>query len=549
LDAVARGETRDSRTGGTVVFEHVTLGRALAVEVTREGSGAVLEARGPGPSRPGERVRLRVRAGEGSAILRGRVVHKGVAAGDLAVRARLEASGGEQGFAPPWLLRTGPDGRFAIEAEPIAAGPATLHLVVGALAPLGAELAIARRPIPSELAAGTYELGDFTLLDTPVVAAGIVVDGHGRPIAHATVTPSIPLPRSEDDKALPPCWLVPARSDAAGRFEIRGDTAAGSISLLATKQDLVGDAVLVPACTRDARLVLGAAAAIEGVVLLEPSLLGAMVLVEANREAGSSADTAPGGSSGVVGRDGAFSLSGLQPGSHTLRIVYAANATELAKVDSVAARAGETTRDPRLDPLDLRATCQLITLEICDENGRPVANGRAYSRPSAEPDAKWAFGAEEAGRLQLLSNGRALDVAISAPGFLRTECDRVATSQRVTLRRAVKLRLELSARPPVLEPPLRLGASLTPLRPGRFASLADANTAWFDERGVLRCTSQFVGDMRLEFFVAGSDSREYLQEGAPRVIAVADHASEQVHQIALDPEKLAAAVRSCRENR
>ncbi len=548
-------ETLVSRTGATVVFEHVALGHALAVTVTREGSDACLEARGLGPSRPGERVRLCVRAGVESAILRGRLLDaQGTPAGDRAVRARLEAVGGDQSFEGSWSLRTASDGRFCVDSAPLPEAANGIVLAVCGLSAHGAELAIARRPLPRELPVGSYDLGDFTLIDTPVAVAGIVVDGEGNRIAGATVTPSIPAPTTEAGQRTPwlKCWLPPARSDRSGRFEIRGETASDAISLLAQKQGLVGDPVVVPAAARGVRLVLSAAGSIEGTVLLAPSLLGALVLVHAAKDSSTPISGArPSASPAVVGRDGSFSLGGLQTGTYSIRVVYAANATEIARVESVPARAGSTTRDPRLDPLDLRRTHHLIGLQLVDQLGQPVAHGRAFTRPSGEDDAKWVFCTEEKGWLQLISDGRPVDVAISAPGFLRTEIEGVTSSRRVTLRRAVRLRLELAGGLLIPEPALRLGAELRPLRPSRSPGSGDCTAAYFDASGVLTCETSLTGDLRLEIFVTGRDprlpARVYLQMNPTAVIAPADHAGEQVFPIELDPARLAAAARSFRE--
>ncbi len=550
-------ETRHTRSGGKVVFEHVGLGRPLAVTVTREGSGALGEVRGPGPRSPGERVEVRVRISADVAVLRGRVVDSaGRPVGDAALRARLEAREPGEPLEASWALRSAPDGRFSVEVAPMAEGREGLTLAVHRLSGDGSELAAARRALPAELRAGSHELGEFVLADTPVAAEGIVLDEKGNPIPRATVTPSFPAPRAEEgsEAPWPRCRLGPVRSDEGGRFVLRGECEADRIALAAEKGGLVGDPVLVQTGARGVELVLGAAGAIEGKVLLDPSLLGAMLLVQAVPDPPDpAAGGAPTGGPGIVGRDGRFSLPGLRPGRYSVRVVYAASAGELGKVESVEVRAGEATRDPRLDPLDLRANHRLIALELVDEQDQPVAQGRAYSRPSDEADAKWAFARGEGGRIQILSDGRPLDVAISAAGFRRLELDRVTSSRRVPLRRAARLRLELAGGLRVPDPPLCLGAELTPLETGRFPGFVDSRTGTFDAAGVLHCESALAGDLRLEIFVVRCDraspSIVYLEEDAPRVLPVDDHVREQVFEIGIDPARIDAAVRSFREER
>jgi hypothetical protein len=542
------GESMLSRVSGRVVFERVAAGRPLVVEVTREGAAARLEASGPGP-RAGERVQLLVPVDPSGSILRGRVVDRdGKPLADAAVRARLEAASGEPVNDGPWQLQTAADGRFSVEIPSATEIPAGLQLVVCRLDANGAEVAGARRPLPRELGAGSHELGDFVLAETPVLAAGIVVDANGAPIERAVVTPSLPesaeqgvaKPRGQD-------WLVPVRSDATGRFEMRGMTQSESIVLTASKPGLIGDPVLAHRTDGKVKLVLVAATAIAGTVLLDPSLRGSMVLVQAARESteGAAADVGAGHS--VVVGDGAFTLNNLPAGTWSVRIVYAATAIELGRVDGVVSHA--SLRDPRLDPLDLRHTLKLIVLEPVDERGRRVAGARAFSRASTDPEGKWVPGAEIDGKVQLLSSGSPLDVAIAAPGFRQIEIERVAASQRVVLQLAARLRLTLTSGLPELTPPLRLGVKLTPRRSGRFPGFVGSTTVYFTGAGALTCETAFVGEVEVELFVASPPSRIAAVSGTATTIRVADHGSEQVFWLALEPDRLAAAVRSLSEDR
>jgi hypothetical protein len=549
-DAVDRGlgETMLSRVGGRVVFERVAAGRPLIVEVTREGAAARLEARGPGP-RAGARIQLLVPVDPGASILRGRVVDRDgkPLAGDL-VRARLEAAAGEPGNDGTWELQTESDGRFSVEIPPAVELPAGLQLVVCRLDASGAEVAGARRPLPRELGAGSHELGDFALAEAPVVAAGIVVDAGGAPIERAVVTPS--LPASDERGVSTPGgqdWLVPVRSDATGRFEIRGMTQGLSIALTPSKPGFIGDPVVAHRTDSAVKLVLSGATVIAGTVLLDPSLRGSMVLVQAMREAAAGAAADVGAGHAVVGGDGAFSLNDLPAGTWSVRIVYAATAIELGRVDGVVSHRSQ--RDPRLDPLDLRNTLKLIVLEPVDERGRRVAGVRAFSRESREPEGKWVPSVESDGMVQLLSSGSPLDVAMAAPGFRHTEIERVAASQRVVLQRAARLRVTLTSGLPELTPPLRLGVKLTPRRSGRFPGFVEPTTAFFTGGSALTCETAFVGEVGVELFVAAPPSRIAAVDGAATTIRVADHGAEQVFWLGLEPDRLAAAVRSLSEDR
>jgi hypothetical protein len=545
-------ETIRSRTGEHVVFEHVQLGRALALQVKREGSNAPLELRSPGPVKAGERIELRVRAGQDAAILRGRLVDASRApAAALAVRARLEVSDGRRSFDGAWSLHTGLDGRFSVETAPMSEVPEGLMLAIYEFSAQGAQVAIARRPLPRELALASYDLGEFVLADSAVLAAGIVVDVNGKPVAGASVTPSIPLTRTEagEELAVRESWLQPCRSDARGRFEIRGESGSDTLSLDARKQGLIADPVVVRSGELGVRLVLDATGAIEGTVLLDSSLAATMMLVHAERDEPEPAPTAsPSGTPSVVDKAGRFVLHGLRAGSYSVHVVYAATGSAVGAVEGVKVRAGEAARDRRLDPLDLRGTCRMIELDVVDSVGVAVRDARAFSRPSGNADARWVFAGREGGKLQFLSTGVPLDIAISATGFLRTELDRVTESQRVTLRTTAKLRLELAPDSRVPDPRLYLGVRLTPLRAGHSSGFTNSGLTYFDASGVLACESEFVGELQVELSLLRRDQSAvpitFLQAATPHVILVADRAGEQVFEIRVDPVELEAAVRA-----
>lgn len=533
-------ETLSSRSGTGLVFEHVELGRELLLQVKLEGVPTVLEARGPGPQSPGERIVLRPLVGGDSAILRGRVLDPaGAPVRERELCARIESGAARPAAWDEQRVWTTADGRFALQIAPRTDLAAGSQLALGALAHDGAELAVARLALPPELPAGSYELGDCVLPDPPLAAAGRVVDESGNAIAGALVTAEI----DAGDSA--PGRLASALSDETGRFEIRGEAAGKQLSLQAAKQGLVGSPVSVRAPASDLRLVLGSSGTLAGRVLLDPSLQRTLVLVQVER-------AAPAGLAGstVLSQDGSFSLQSLVPETYSLRVVYASNASELARIEDLRVRAGENPRDPRLDPLDLRAKLRLLELELVDELDRPIAQARAYSRPSAEAEARWSF-AESAGtHLLLLSDGRPLDVAIAAEGFFRARIEGLTTSRRLTLQRAAQLRLELARGVQLPQPPLSLGVELTPLEAGLPGGFGESRRAYFGPDGVLTCSSACAGALSAQLLVErrGPWSTQSFPAGeaVPRTLQVAADSSVQVFTIGVDPAALAAAIESAR---
>ncbi len=527
-------ETRSSRSGGRLIFEHVELGRAVAVEVRREGSEVLLEARGPGPQKPGERVELRLLLEPGVAVLRGRVLDgSGAPLCERELRARLEAGEERQIAGGERRLWTSADGRFALPTELGTELPAA-QLALCALAGDGSELAIGRLPLPAELGPGSTELGDCVLGVLPLLASGRVVGEDGQGLAGALV-------RALGERD----GLASVRTDAAGGFELRAEAAGGELALGAELASLVGDPLSVRVPARDLRLVLHPGGALAGRVLLDPSLQRSLVLVQAAPGAPASRIE-----STVLGQDGRFALGGLAPGTYSLRVVYAPNASELATLGGLEVRAGPPTRDPRLDPLDLCTRQRLLELELVDGQGLPVAEGRAYSRPSGETDARWSFAEASGSRLQILCDGRPLDVTIAAEGFLCSELEHLAESRRVVLQRAAQLRLELAGGLALPEPPLYLGLELKPPAGGGSCGFVESRLAFFGPDGVLSCSSARAGALRAEVVVQrrapGALQLVHAVEPQPRVLQIAPDPSLQVFSIRIDPAALAAAVAAAR---
>jgi hypothetical protein len=280
-------------------------------------------------------------------------------------------------------------------------------------------------------------------------------------------------------------------------------------------------------------------------VLLDPSLQRSLVLVQA--AAGASPAHVE---STVLGQDGRFTLRGLAPGTYSLRVVYASNASELAALAGVPVRAAETTRDPRLDPLDLRGRQRLLEIELVDERGQPVAQGRAYSRPSGAADARWSFAESSGSGLRLLCDGRPLDVTIAAEGFLCSELEQLAASRRVTLQRAAQLRLELAGGLALPEPPLYLGLELKPLDGSGSCGFVESRLVFFGSDGVLNCSSTRAGALRAEVVVQrrgpGAQQLVHAVEPQARVLQIAPQPSLQSFSIQVDPAALAAAIEAAR---
>jgi len=548
------GETFLSGEGGRVLFEHVALGRDLVGAVTHHRALSSEEIRGPGPTRAGERVQLRAGLGSDLAIWRGRLLDpSGAALGSATAFARLEATDPDsqfEGTAGAWTVRTAEDGRFSVVTVPIAQRPERLVVAVYALSDRGVPVSVARVPAPADVGAGARELGDFLLRELPVVVEGEVVDARGEPVAGATVMPTLHVAA---DAPQPAVVRWPPRhnfmlTDRSGRFELRGEVPSVQIALAARKGGLTGEPLVVTTGARGVRLVLEPGGVIEGRVLLDPDVLDTPILVEVAL-VGPAPKVAvrPGEGPSRLGADGRFAVLGLAPGMYAVRIVHEATARELGTVSGVAVASGETTRDPRLDPLDLRRASRFVELTLVDEWGTPVPGARVFSRPSGDVQAGWLCTQAPGGRVKVLADARPLDVSIAASGFLTKELEGVDGAQRVMLSRAGQLRFQIAAGLSLPVPPLHLGIELMPLDAARPSQPGEWGPVRFDERGRASCEIPRTGRLQVQLCVqldSDSSGSVRLLEGTPEVIEVAAGGGDQFVEIRFDPDHLAVAVRA-----
>jgi hypothetical protein len=63
-------------------------------------------------------------------------------------------------------------------------------------------------------------------------------------------------------------------------------------------------------------------------------------------------------------------------GTHELRVLIDHSSWILARIEGIRVVSGEDTRDPRLDPLDLRGRTRWLRLRILAVDGRPLASTR-----------------------------------------------------------------------------------------------------------------------------------------------------------------------------
>ena len=211
------------------------------------------------------------------------------------------------------------------------------------------------------------ELGDVRLEHAAVLARGTVVDPSGAPVEGARVWPSGRQSFGNVSRET---------SDADGAFEIRGTPPSGEYRLAAHHADYrYSTSGPVHGVAMDVQIVMEAAGSIVGSALLDPVWLHEFTVVRA-RSAGSEYWN----HSDYLDRQGGFRLGSLASGAYTVQLALESDGESAMTFEDVLVEAGEVTRDPRLQDVDLRGLARYFEVSVRDGLGDPVEEGWIYLR-------------------------------------------------------------------------------------------------------------------------------------------------------------------------
>ncbi|MEW6071468.1 MAG: carboxypeptidase-like regulatory domain-containing protein [Planctomycetota bacterium] len=458
--------------GGRAVFPRVALRVELAVEAWREPPGLLAGAtdtvatrvRGPGPRRAGETVTFTIRLGADHPVARLRVIDR-----DGAPREGVQVVANVG-------IRAGQDGEEVCESST----PAVTAEDGGFLVPLasgGTERGIRRitvregwfRPEPRAratieveraLPAGITDLGALVLEPPAAFAEGRVVGERGEPVAGAEIA----LHRWDAGRSAwdtePNVHRVPIDPD--GAFAIHESFPGERFRLVASAPGRYGIPREFAPGARGLVLELRAGGEIAGTVLLDPEIPAKAVGVRLTSAPSTllhlrsidawTADLAP---------DGAFCFSGLEPGLYGLEIAPALASGVFLELEDLLVHAGETTRDPRVFPLDLRGALHHHRMTLLAHRAGPELRGEIRFGPAgAEELEEWCLlhGSE----VGLLTGYRSVDAEIRPDGYRLERLFGLSGKAEVALRPALRVRLALAGGIPLPDPPLFLQAVLIP---------------------------------------------------------------------------------------
>ncbi len=548
LAVIPEGEPRelapidhDRRSGqlaptknGLARFAHVAPGTELQVSVERPGASAPAVAYGSGPLHAGEEARLVVLLGADEAVVLLRLIDPGGRPlADTEVDLQFNRTTVARHMASRSMSRTtDSDGRLRFELPTAHFEGDTRALHVSTLWDLWAEVDLSRSYPPGET-----DLGDLVLAPPSLVVAGRVVDTAGRPVMRVQVS-------VEDVDREKRGWLLEPRTDREGRFDLRVAWNVNEVSVRAGEGARSSPPLRVAAGTTDLVLVVPMVGALAGSVLVDEPLRSAFanrtLRDELDIEVLTSGTTEP-RSEARLEEDRTFEVQELLPGLYSVSFT-ARPGLELARVEGVEVVADETTRDPRLQEVDLRGRLFLHRLllespEKTLEVGGWVRHGPPGSK-IAEEAAKTRF---QGTTVELVSGLSSIDVLLAAEGFRRELLEGIRGEHRVTLRRGFPVRLVLSADTDLPAPPYYLKAALAPL--GEAPETLDRDVPNFDARRTVLVTAPASGTLVVRWILERSThdlgTAKVLALAEEQLVELADTPAEQVVEVRFAPEELA----------
>jgi len=380
-----------------------------------------------------------------------------------------------------------------------------------------------------------------------------------------------PARKGERPRHDPPARFADPRQ---GRFEVRGLAPSPHLSLIASKTGyLDSERGLYTPGDEGIELVLEPVSALTGSLRLDEGIDPRQLVVEvAGLEVRSFYDDAGGNYHDTFRRTpderSAFAFESLTPGLATVRVFLADESEPLAVVQDVSVAAGETSRDPRLDPLDLRGRIERVTITVVAGDGAGAPEGHvAILAPDAEaPRTRRELLSD--GRVELLLRSVPVDLEVHGHGYRTRLLHDIVEDTTVSLEPGLPIELRL---PPDLDPPrapLALHAIAQPLEwsDALYEALrsedAERDVPWtqwiqwrsapFAADGSLELRLPVEGEYRIAWYLAPS-------EGA-RMRSIGGYRHEDYFEVLAgstplslvrgpDPRQLRQAIRALQEGR
>lgn len=493
---------REGVTTGVALFRGVQPGVRLVASASRPGGMANYSVRVPSVRRLGERVEVELKL-EGRQRIVGRLLREdGAPLADSTLGLRYlwgeDDPAEAQSYELEYKPHTDVQGRFEIEFNmgdwnDDDESSATFELAQ--LDARGEVTAIARVELPVRLPQGEFDVGTLRLVAVPEFASGVTLDAERRPVGGVRVSVYVPSEDESGEFEDARADTEFALSDAQGRFSLRLPARFRSVRLEARKDDLCSSRVAVERGASGVELLLEPAGQIAGRVEWNGLASGVRLFITAIAEGSSS--NAPAVPWVPVQADGPFFVRGLRPGRYTIDVRTMEGDEPLASAAGVEVRSGETTRDPRLDPLKLGASMRVATLTILDGAGNPLSqdlNVIARYKDDNGDDYQWV--PIVAGRAAVLVRDPAPAVSVMGEQFLTQYIEVLTDDRTLVMRPAPTVRFQLTERV-MLPPDVTLGISLEHERGDKAGFSWDFEQPEFDENGRASLRARHLGNYKV----------------------------------------------------
>ena len=468
-------------------------------------------------------------------------------AGELSLTTRTSIRSG--GSASGDSATADAEGRFEVRIDPFLEG-ARRELEVGARQ--GALLALV--DLSRSFPPGRTDMGTLVLAAAPLIAAGRVIDAAGRPVVEAVVVAQT-LSASRD--GTPPRIESIYKGDETpqdGAFRLYGFTRAELVEIRIHHKHLRALTLTVPVGSQGIEIIAQGGGGVIGQVLVEPEVpVGDLRMILRPENVPADSKIEPYDSSRPsrkeVARDGRFRLEGLLPWTYTFSV--AAGSDVLAEVPGIEIVAGEITRDPRLEPLDLRGRLHVFTLDLVPPSPSLALSGsvRFSASGTTTPVRRQYF---QQSPVVLATPLTAIDAMVRVRDCRIERLSALAERTEVHLRPCLTVRLALPRDIVLPPPPLFLGAEI--VREGerpeeRARSYSEVSpTPPFDEHGETLCQAFEPGRHTIRWFVEhrwqGGGNSIPLDLPFDQVVVVEDREGEQRFELVVTSRALAAALES-----
>jgi hypothetical protein len=487
---------------GLVSFDRVALGQRFEVAAACGDQSVITTKRVDGPKKTGEVVRVELLLGEDHPVLLLVAVDP---EGAPICRETLHSEG-----ARKWKVHTDGQGRFLLHVDPLDRDEDREFALVRAKTQQRATL-----EVPRGLTHGMHDLGRLSFLEGDLLVAGIVLGQEGQPLAGAKL-----FVGARGRMVAPVDQQELGTSHADGTFALRGEPFEPDTPLEVRVGRRGFAALPVPFERGDTgvRIRMLSEGAIEGrVVFPTPSSRSETWLLLHGTVPAKDGSTSAVNESVSPEQNGSFRFGGLVPGEYMV-LANSLNVQHgMGPVQGILVSAGETVRDPRLNPLVLEGEhTHRITLHAFGtaslvgrvHYGRAGA-GRLDERAEFNDLSSFGMGLgrevppddDHVCTVTITGPLPAIDIEVHANGLQIERREDVSGDLHVRLRRGWPVRLALHPPSALPDPPLFVRATLIPPDSKEGGAGLDFGIRPFDETGEALVFASHTGPAKIALTV------------------------------------------------